>query len=177
MKTSVLVACDLNRLIGYNNTIPWHYKQRYPEIQPSVRKDLKFFRSTTVGRPIIMGRTTFRTLPKPLKKRLNIVLSSKYSLDTNDDEYRVITCRNWDEALSVASEHAVDDEAFIIGGASVYRQAFDFVDAIYQTTFNIAFQPGLGVKVYCPPIPESFQLSATIEENEFFKIEKFTANR
>lgn len=182
MIKTIVVAHDLNRLIGYNNTIPWHYKDQYPEVQPAVKKDLKFFRKLTTGHPVIMGRTTFKTLPRPLKNRTNIVLSTKANFDVVEEDRKVVTCSNWDKAFEVAQEETLDDEIFIIGGANVYKQALEFVDVIYRTIFNFAFEPGYGNKVYFPsfsslrpPHPkEETPLWGieTVESDEHFKIEK-----
>ena len=64
MIKTIIVAASENNVIGINNDLPWHLSD-----------DLKFFKKTTLGKPVLMGRKTFESLGKPLPKRLNIVLS------------------------------------------------------------------------------------------------------
>ena len=66
MKISAIVAMDSQNGIGINNQLPWH-----------LPNDLKFFKSVTIGKPIIMGRKTFESLGRPLPGRLNVVISSQ----------------------------------------------------------------------------------------------------
>ena len=148
MKLSLAVAFDQNRLIGYNNTIPWQ-SSKWAHIREQVSKDMSFFKELTTGHPVIMGRTTYLTLPKPLKNRLNIVLSSKHLFDRDEKDFSVKTCNSLKDAIALAAEK--DSQACIIGGASVYEQAFPLVDTVYETVFNIKFECGNGNKVYCPP--------------------------
>lgn len=173
MITSIVVAHDLNGLIGYNNTIPWHYKERYPDIQPSVKRDLKFFREKTLNHCVIMGRTTFKTLPKPLKKRVNIVLSTSKIFDEKSEDYRVITCSNWDKAFATAQSETDDKEVFIIGGANIYRQALEFVDNVYVSLFKFAFEPGLGCKVHFPKLPANYVAQDVVYDDEHYSIVKY----
>jgi len=95
-----VVAMDPNRLIGAGGTLPWHL----PE-------DLAFFKKTTLGHPVLMGRRTFESIGRPLPKRRNIVL-------TRDREWR-------HDSVEVIHSHAeipvTDEKIFVIGGAEIYR--------------------------------------------------------
>jgi dihydrofolate reductase len=121
MLISLIAALDRRGLIGDGRGLPWHL--------PS---DLRRFRALTWGKPVIMGRTTFESLGKPLPGRLNIVLS-------RNPEYvapggRV--ARSFREALSVAEDYAgAGDaaEAMVIGGGRVYAEAIPHCDRLYLT--------------------------------------------
>ena len=105
--------------IGKNGGIPW-----------SCPQDMKWFKETTVGHAVIMGRKTFDSLKKPLKDRINIVVTSK-DIVTNSEE-KVYTAKSVEEAISLAKSLTMND-IFIIGGASIYKYALEhnLVDKIY----------------------------------------------
>ena len=105
--------------IGKNGGIPW-----------SCPQDMKWFKDTTIGHAVIMGRKTFDSLKKPLKDRINIVITSK-DIVTNSEE-KVYTVKSVEEAISLAKSLTMND-IFIIGGASIYKYALEhnLVDKIY----------------------------------------------
>lgn len=105
--------------IGKNGGIPW-----------SCPQDMKLFKDTTIGHAVIMGRKTFDSLKKPLKDRINIVVTSK-DIVTNGEE-KVYTAKSVEEAISLAKSLTMND-IFIIGGASIYKYALEhnLVDKIY----------------------------------------------
>lgn len=107
----VIAAVAENGVIGNDGDIPWY--------EPA---DLRHFKDTTTGHPVIMGRTTYASLPddyRPLPDRTNIVLTSRDTYGPDD----VITAASIDEAFDAAA--AVDDTAYVAGGASVYEQVLD----------------------------------------------------
>lgn len=116
MKTSIIVAKSENHIIGKDGQIPW----RLPN-------DLKYFKKTTMGHPIIMGRKTHEGIGKPLPGRSNIVLSSRKT-----EFPGCLLCRSLEEALGKCLMDR-EEEVFIIGGASIYGQSFGFVDRLYIT--------------------------------------------
>lgn len=118
MILSAIVAIADNFAIGKGNDLPWHL----PE-------DLKFFKRTTLGKPVLMGRKTYDSLGRPLKGRLNIVLSSQKSLELPEG---VLLCHNLDTALERLKEEDTE-EAFVIGGGYVYEQSMDVLDRLYVT--------------------------------------------
>lgn len=115
MEKCLIAAVADNWGIGVKGDLPWH-----------IPEDLKYFKRTTDGCPVIMGRTTYFSLPfRPLKGRKNIVLN------LGGDPIPEVECVNsFDEAFA-AAEPA--EKCFIIGGASVYRAALSQMDRLYIT--------------------------------------------
>ncbi|MEQ9316859.1 MAG: dihydrofolate reductase [Henriciella sp.] len=122
VKLSLIVARSKNGVIGKDGDLPWR-----------LSADLALFKQSTDGKPIIMGRKTWESLPvKPLPKRTNIVL-------TRDWAYAAIGARvysSFSAALAAARAIAAkdgEDEVFVIGGASLYERAIDMADRLYVT--------------------------------------------
>lgn len=165
----IIAAFDLNCLIGYNNTIPWHYSNRYPELQSAVKQDMKFFRMKTLNRPVIMGRTTFQTLPSKLKNRYCIVLSAKYPKEEiSEPDYSLTYCRSLNEGITRAK--AINPNVFILGGANVYRQTIPIVDRMYLTEFKFKFEAGLGIQVHFPQFEKKDWNKTTLMEDDYYSI-------
>ncbi len=118
MIISLIVALAQNNAIGKDNTLPWHL----PE-------DLKFFKRTTLGKPIIMGRKTYESLGRPLPGRLNIVLSSSAATPVAQG---VVVCQTIEQALAQARQ-AQAAEVCIIGGGQIYAHALPLADRLYIT--------------------------------------------
>jgi dihydrofolate reductase len=120
---SIIVAIAENWAIGKNNDLLWHF----PE-------DLKRFKQITSGHPVIMGKRTFESLPRrPLPNRRNIVIT--------DVPGEVI--EGCEMAYSIAGAVALcnpQEESFIIGGASVYRQFLPLADRLYLTRVHRTFE-------------------------------------
>ena len=112
---SIIVAIAQNGTIGHKNALLWHIKE-----------DMRFFRTTTSGHPVIMGRKTFESLGcKPLPKRTNIVISR------SEREYEgALLAHSLEEAVRMAGD---DSEIFIIGGAQIYKEALSIADRLYIT--------------------------------------------
>lgn len=111
----MIAAIDQEAGLGKDNQIPW----------PRLAKDMTFFRRTTIGNAVIMGRKTWDSLPKqPLPDRINIVLSH-----TAKPLRGATVATNLDAAFEVAR----DRSAFVIGGASIYSQAIDGASKVYLT--------------------------------------------
>ncbi len=117
---SLIVATDRNHGIGIHNTLPW----RLPE-------DLAFFKRTTSGHAIIMGRKTFDSIGRPLPNRRNIVVTR------NPDwmHQGVERAGSLDEALHLAGE----GEVFVIGGAQIYVDAIQRADKLIVTEIDAVF--------------------------------------
>lgn len=121
---SSIVAANHDGVIGAGNTLPWR-----------VKSDLAFFKSTTLGNPIIMGRNTFDSLGgRPLPKRFNIVVT--HSLSLIPETENLTAAHSIEEAIYRAGKRAEADEVFVIGGASMYRQFCDYVDRYYVTLID-----------------------------------------
>ena len=100
-----IVAVDRNLAIGKGGRLPWHYSA-----------DLKFFKETTIGNAVVMGRHTWQTLKGPLPNRQNIVLSRDQNLAANET---LIVMSDVDSVLEYARNQ--DEHLFVIGGAKVYE--------------------------------------------------------
>ena len=129
MKVSLIVAIAENRVIGKNNDLIW-----------CLPKDMRFFKETTMGHHVIMGRKNFESIPhkySPLPNRTNIVI-------TRQSEYKAEGCvvvNSIEAALQIAKNNG-DIEPFIIGGGQIYRIALekDLVDKIYLTKIHHSFE-------------------------------------
>lgn len=117
MTISLVVAAAENNSIGKNNQLLWH-----------LPNDLKFFKNTTWGMPVIMGRKTFEAVNKPLPGRFNIVITRQ--ADWNADG--VIGATDLKDALKKAAATNCN-EIFVIGGGEIYKQAIEMADKIYIT--------------------------------------------
>ena len=115
---SLISAMDQNRLIGTQNTLPW-----------KLSADMAFFKATTMGKPIIMGRKTFDSLTKALPGRHNIIVSRNPDL--------MIEGCDVVPSLEVAVKTAGDvNEVMIIGGAMLYQLAMPIADQLYITEIH-----------------------------------------
>lgn len=139
---SLILARGRNGVIGMEGGLPWH-----------LPGDLASFRRLTLGKPVLMGRKTWDSLPrKPLPGRPTIVVSR---------EGRCPLPGAWvysglETACAAAAAMAVargEDEVFVIGGATLYRQCLDFANRIYLTEVDAA----PAGDVYAPPIGEEWQ--------------------
>ena len=122
VKLSLIVARARSGVIGVDGDLPWHLSD-----------DLKAFKKTTLGCPLIMGRKTWESLPfKPLPGRENIVL-------TSDWQYEAVGARVYSSfapamnAAKAIARKAHLEEVFVIGGASVYAKALPMADRLYIT--------------------------------------------
>lgn len=161
MEKCLIVAVDLKGAIGVGGGLPWH-----------ISEDLKYFKRTTSGYPVIMGRKTYDSLPfKPLKGRLNIVLSR------SGIQIPEVRCVKSLEEAFVAAEQA--DRCFVIGGASVYADAIDIVDTMYVTLVHTEVQDA---DAFFPEIDEAVwqisERSQMLEDpQEGYKFEFLTYKR
>ena len=123
---TAIVAVDLNWGIGYQGRL----LERIPE-------DQKFFKQTTIGKVVVMGRETFESLPgqEPLNDRVNIVLSSKADFG----EKKVTVCHSLRQLFQELTRYPNDD-IFIIGGEMVYTQLLPFCDEAYVTKIKNFYQ-------------------------------------
>ena len=114
MKISMIVAYGKNWEIGLNNQMLWH-----------ISEDFKNFKAITSGHHILMGRKTFESIGKPLPNRTSIVLSN-----SGFEHEGVYTFNDVQKAFDFARESG-EEELFIIGGANIYKNLFDYVDKMY----------------------------------------------
>ena len=121
MSLSIIVAVAENGTIGDQNSLLWHIKE-----------DMQFFRRTTTGHPVIMGRKTYDSMGRALPNRTNIVISRQ--------EIALEGCQvahSLEEALTLVS---AEEECFIIGGAQIYEQALPLADRIYLTVVERPYE-------------------------------------
>jgi dihydrofolate reductase len=132
---SLIAAVDEHRGLGKNNQLLCH-----------LTADLKHFKSLTVGKPIIMGRKTFESIGRPLPKRPNIVISRTIS---EIEGVKVVD--SLEKAISLVS---LDDEAMVIGGEQIFKQALPLSKRIYLTVIHHTFE----ADVFFPSInPDEWQ--------------------
>jgi dihydrofolate reductase len=153
---SLIVAIAQNGVIGKSNgEMSWHVKEEF-----------QHFKNTTLGFPIIMGRKTFETLGKPLKGRLNIVVSKNQSYKTLFDDVVV------ESSLDKAIEHCKNinsERIFIIGGGEIYRQAITFVDEMIITFMKFEAEG----EVKFPKINDGEWKRDKIKDHELFEIFRY----
>jgi dihydrofolate reductase len=141
-----IAAMSLNRVIGAGNQIPWHL----PE-------DFKWFKQTTTGHVIVMGRKTFESIGKPLPNRETIVLSRGGFAHQG-----VRTIRALDELSALDNGR----EIFICGGAQVYAQTLPLCSELYLTLVKRE----VAGDTFFPPFEAQFELADEIQDNMDFKI-------
>ena len=124
---SLIAALGENRVIGVDNSMPWH-----------LPGDFKYFKATTLGKPIIMGRKTWDSLGRPLPGRLNLVVSRQTDLVLEGAEVFPSLGAAVERAEEWAREQGVD-ELMLIGGAQLYAQGLEQADRLYLT--RVALSP------------------------------------
>jgi len=147
---TLIAAIGNNHELGQNNNLLWHLPD-----------DFKWFVEKTKGKAVVMGRKTMESLGRPLKGRLNIVIS-RHSIDLEG----FVGVNSIEKALKEASQFS--DEVMIIGGGEIYRQTIDIADKLLITRVNAEFPEA---DVFFPKVGEKWE-----EENNVFhpKDEKHT---
>lgn len=123
LELCIAVAIGENYAIGKNNQLLWH-----------MPADLKFFKQTTSGHTVIMGRKTFDSVGKPLPNRRNIVITRAQNLSIAGAE----VANSLQEAIDLCRPEA--KPVFIIGGAEIYKQALPITQKLYLTTIHQQFE-------------------------------------
>jgi len=135
-----IVAVDRNLAIGKGGKLPWHYSA-----------DMKFFKETTIGNAVVMGRRTWLTLKKPLKNRMNIVLSSQPNTPSIDS---VVVLPDVRSVLTVA--RSLTRDLYVIGGAKVYEAFLPNIERWVVTEVPLTVE---GADTYMPAnFLEGFEL-------------------
>ncbi|XEC92555.1 dihydrofolate reductase [Paenibacillus tarimensis] len=141
MSITLIAAMARNRTIGNGNKLPWH-----------LPKEMAFFTRSTTGKTIIMGRNTFESFGKPLKNRLNVVL-------TRNKNYAPEGCEIV-ESVEEALERYRMADIMIIGGEQVYRQFLPYADRILLTEIDAEFE---GDAFFPDFNPEEWVLTETVK--------------
>ncbi len=116
---SLIVAIANNNVIGASGGMPWH-----------ISEDLRYFKRVTTGHTVVMGRKTFESLGRPLPGRTNVVVTRQ--TDFRHEGVEVV------HSLDQAERKYPD--AFVIGGAEIYRQALPFAEQLYITKIDADFE-------------------------------------
>ena len=129
MRVSLIVAVSENGVIGKDNDLIWH-----------LPKDMKFFKDTTKGHHVIMGRKNFESIPhkfRPLPNRTNVIVTRQSGYIAED----CIVVNSVEESIEVAKKNG-DTEPFIIGGGQIYKVALEnnLIERIYLTRIHHAFE-------------------------------------
>ena len=127
MRVNIVVAMGLNHVIGVDNEMPWHLPQ-----------DLKHFKDTTMGYPMIMGRLTYESIGRPLPGRKTIVVTRDPSWVTHAD---VTVAHDLDAAFreaEVAAKRMGVGQVMVVGGAKIYQQTIERVDFLYVTEVHVS---------------------------------------
>lgn len=115
---AIIVAIDKNRGIGNKGTMPW-----------KIKGELERFKSLTTGNVVVMGRRTFEAIGKPLKNRMNVIVSSTLNID----EENCISVRSLQEAL----EKYKSQDIYISGGSQLYQEALAYAERLYITEIDM----------------------------------------
>lgn len=145
-----IVAMSKNRVIGKNGTMPWHFSP-----------DLKFFKRTTLGHVVVMGRRTYESIGKPLPGRENLVLTRGNSIPG------VKTIASLAEIPRVMPDGR---EIFIIGGAQLYTALLPECSSVYLTILDCEVEGD----TWFPPFEDRFASFSIIETGEGYEIRHYT---
>ena len=152
---NLIVAVDKNWAIGNGN-----------KLLVSIPQDMKFFRETTMGKVVVMGRKTLESFPggQPLKKRTNIVLTKDKTYDVKD----AVVVHSVDELLEELKKYNEDD-IYVIGGESIYRQMLPYCKLAHVTKINHAYE----ADTYFPNLDEmdDWEITGVSDEQTYFNLE------
>ena len=143
----LIVAADRNWAIGKNNKLMW-----------SIPADMKFFRETTQGNVVIMGRKTLESFPQgqPLRSRVNIVITRNPSYKVKD----AVVVHSVEEAIEESRKY--DGDVFVIGGESIYRAMLPYCDTALVTRIDYAYE----ADTWFPNLDEDEEWELTDEGEE-----------
>ena len=151
---NVIVAVDKNWAIGKNN-----------KLLVSIPADMKFFRETTKGNVVVMGRKTLESFPQgqPLKNRVNIVITKNPNYKVKD----AVVVHSVEEAVEECGRY--DGEVYVIGGESIYRAMLPYCDTALVTKIDHAYE----ADTYFPNLDEhpEWELTGETEEQTYFDLE------
>ncbi len=152
---NLIVAVDKNWAIGKEN-----------KLLVSIPQDMKFFRETTIGKVVVMGRKTLESFPggQPLKQRTNIVLTTDKNYSVKD----AIVVHTIDELLEELKKYN-DEDIYVIGGESIYRQMLPYCTLAHVTKINHAYE----ADTYFPNLDEMDEWAVTgvSDEQTYFNLE------
>ena len=154
---NLIAAVDKNWAIGCKN-----------KLLVSIPADMKFFRETTTGKVVVMGRKTLESFPngQPLKKRVNIVLTRDKNFKAGDD----IIVHSMEELREELKKYPSED-IYVIGGETIYKQLLDDCDVAHITKIDYAFE----ADAYFPNLDEmpEWKITQDSEEQTYFDLEYY----
>lgn len=155
MNLSILVAMAKNRVIGLNNTLPWHLSE-----------DLKRFKALTMGHPIIMGRKTYESIGRPLPGRTNIVITRQQDYSANGS----VVVSSVEDAVKAAHEYCDEGntEIFIIGGEVLFRQTLHLCQRLYITEIQKEFEGDAFFPEFDPDEWDQIMCTRHYSDNQHF---------
>ncbi len=152
---NLIVAVDKNWAIGKEN-----------KLLVSIPQDMKFFRETTIGKVVVMGRKTLESFPggQPLKQRTNIVLTKDKNYSVKD----AIVVHTIEELLEELKKYN-DEDIYVIGGESIYRQMLPYCTLAHVTKINHAYE----ADTYFPNLDEKDEwvVTGVSDEQTYFNLE------
>lgn len=152
---NIIVAVDKNWAIGYQN-----------KLLNSIPEDMKFFRETTTGKVVVMGRKTLESFPngRPLKNRTNVVITRQKGYEVPG----AVVVHSVEEAMDYLKDFKSED-IYVIGGASIYEQMLPYCDVAHVTVMDYAYQ----ADTWFPDLDamEDFVVAADSEEKTYFDLE------
>ena len=144
MQKNIIVAISDNNAIGRNNELLWH-----------ISEDLRFFRRTTLGWPVIMGRKTFESIGRALPGRVNVVISRGF---TTGEDVEVVG--SLEEAFATAESTNLE-KCFVMGGGQIYAQALELADRLVVTHVHTIIEDA---DTFFPPIdPQVWEVAQRSE--------------
>lgn len=141
---SLIVAHDLNRVIGNENKMPWH-----------IPKELAYFKEKTIGKAIIMGRNTFEAIGRPLPGRLNIVITRNKDYIAAEG---VTVVHSIQSAIEVAENY--HEEVMIIGGEQIFKEVLPYANQLYVTLIQHQYEGD----TFFPEYEEDWELVSSSEK-------------
>lgn len=144
MKLSIIACVGENLELGLNNDLIFHIKE-----------DMKYFKEVTLNHIVVMGRKTFESLPGLLKDRKNVVISRSNNFPSEVEVYSSI-----EEFMEKYKNY--NDEIFVIGGASIYKQFLEFCDKLYLTEVHCSCK----ADVYFPKFNKDLYEKEIIESGD-----------
>jgi dihydrofolate reductase len=133
-RVALIAAVARNGVIGRDGDMPWH-----------ISADLKYFKATTMGKPIVMGRRTFESIGKALPGRPNIVVTGSAGFAAEGVE----VASDLEQALSIAARHGTD-EIMVIGGGQIYAAALPHADRLYLTEVHMDVEGDVSFPAFDP---------------------------
>jgi dihydrofolate reductase len=149
MALRAIAAMSLNRVIGKNGKIPWH-----------IPEDFKWFKKTTSGQAILMGRKTYESLGRPLPNRRSLVVTHAADLGPGVEIIRDLTAFH-------PEDYPCD--VWVIGGAEIYRQMLDRCDDLYLSVIPQVIEGD----AYFPEFESTFDLVATVLTHPDFEVRQY----